>query len=80
MSSMSYLACEQQPYWRALQSEGSNGSAAMLVRQQRMTLQIQTTMDALVGDQESIVRDIAAKPSPSLAGYGTFSTYQVPRS
>ena len=77
---MSYLAYEQQPYWRALQSEGSNGSAATLVRQQRMTLQIQTTMDALVGDQESIVRDSAAKPSPSLAGYGTFSTYQVPPS
>ena len=40
---MSYLAYELAvpellPYWQAMQSAGSNGSVAVLVRQQRMTL------------------------------------------
>ena len=35
---MSYLAYELLPYCHAMQSEGSDGSATVLVRQQRMTL------------------------------------------
>ena len=35
---MSYLAYELLPYCHAMQSEGSYGSATVLVRQQRVTL------------------------------------------
>ena len=38
MSSMSYLAYDLLPYCHAMQSEGSYGSAIVLVLQQRMTL------------------------------------------
>ena len=56
--------CEQQPYWHAIQGEVSNGSAAALVRQQHTTLnKNQQTMDAVVGDKESIVGNSIAHPS-----------------
>ena len=81
MSSKSYLAYEQLPYWHAMQREGNNGSAALLERQKRMTLQKNhPTMDALISDQESIVSDSAANTSPSVVGQRTISTFQVPQS
>ena len=67
MSSMSYLAYELLPYCHAMQSEGSYGSATVLVRQQRVTL----PMGAWVGDQESTVNDSAANPCPGAPGTAT---------
>ena len=80
MSSMSYLAYELLPYCHAMQSEGSDGSAAVLVRQQRMTLPTinqQWVLGSVTKNQLSMTELL----TPALvAGNGTIITFQIPQS
>ena len=76
---MSYLAYELLPYWHAFQSEGSNGFAAVLVRQQRMTLpkiSQQWMLWLMTKNQLSVTVLL----NPPHVGHRTVSTCQAPLS